>query len=580
MVAVEKEIDISTEIARCRASVVYFIWTYCRLRDRQAKAVVPFHLWPQQARSLKIMVESQFSIHLKARQTGYSSLVVARAVHLALFQPGAVILLFSRGIRESKDLIRRFKAMVGSLPDWMKPAMYPTDATQELELSNGSRLISFASRGSGGDSYTADLAIVDEADLIADLNELLEGLEPTVAASGQLIMLSRVDKSKPNSAFKAVYRAAVAGENEYAHSFTPWFAKPGRTQKWYEIQKRNTETRTGALDDLWSNYPATPEEALAPRTLDKRLPFKWLNQCFEAMPELPLTVTPFAGLAGNLRVYELPRRGEEYIGGMDVAEGNPNSDDSVICMMNRRTLRQVAILVGKYEPSVLATYGARISEWYNRAWLNIERNNHGFAAIDEARRLRCRILAGRDNKLGWWTDLRGKSFMYDAVAESVRCASCTIVDKQTLEQLSIIENGSLSAPEGNSRNSDTYAAQVVQHDDCAVAFALALHGACTPIRKGDLNVINFSRNPEPDAPAPVQATEGVNWIESIGEYWVQRTAPDGSRVDFFGSADRAEAQEAARIVDAMIGQKGPVAPPSDPGHLEIYRLLLNRGCIQ
>jgi len=42
------------------------------------------------------------------------------------------------------------------------------------------------------------MAIVDEADLIPDLNDLLQRVKPTIDAGGKLILISRSNKRKPN----------------------------------------------------------------------------------------------------------------------------------------------------------------------------------------------------------------------------------------------------------------------------------------------------------------------------------------------------------------------------------------------
>lgn len=555
MPATADEIDIDAELDRCCRSPVYFVWNYCRIKDRKSKGFIPFRMWPDQVGVLRLLFACSFAILLKARQIGMTTLVVCYAVWLAIFRPGSLILIFSKTQNEAKDVLRRIKATVASLPSWQQPSEILVDATQQWEWSNGSRFITFASRGPGGDSYTADLVIIDEADLIPELNQLLEGAEPTVAGGGQLVLLSRVDKGKPNSPFKEIWRGAVKGENEYKPKFIPWFSRPDRSPQWYETQKRNIESRTGALDDLYAQYPATPEEALAPRQLDKRFPIKWLQDCFEDKTPLPLTVTPLAGVAG-FRCYELPKVGCDYIIGMDVAEGNPNSDDSVCCVLNRTSLRQVAVLSGKYEPAALAQIGKQIADWYRNAWIQVERNNHGFSCIDELRKLRARILAGPDNKLGWWTHLRGKVGMYNSVAEALRCRSCTITDKQTLDQLAELDAVTLAAPESGGRDrgrEDTDGA--VRHDDCAVAFALALVGAATPVRKGDLHVQTFNRTPDAVDEERIRELKtlgtGVKYFPSLGEYWVQRER-DGQRHDIFGTTDEAAAQLASATVDALL----------------------------
>ena len=59
-----------------------------------------------------------------------------------------------------------------------------------------------------------------------------------------------------------------------------------RTGEWYEAEKRAFLAQTGALDDLYQEYPATDAEAMAPRSLDKRLPAQWLQNCYR--PQEPV----------------------------------------------------------------------------------------------------------------------------------------------------------------------------------------------------------------------------------------------------------------------------------------------------
>jgi len=131
-----------------------------------------------------------------------------------------------------------------------------------------------------GDSYTATLAVVDEADLCPDLDRLMRAVKPTIDGGGRMILLSRADKTKPLSPFKRIYQGARQGQNEWTAVFLPWHARPDRDAAWYEEQQQDIFSRTGAVDDLHEQYPATDAEALAPRTLDKRLPAAWLHRCY------------------------------------------------------------------------------------------------------------------------------------------------------------------------------------------------------------------------------------------------------------------------------------------------------------
>jgi len=108
----------------------------------------------------------------------------------------------------------------------------------------------------------------------------MRAVKPTIDGGGRMLLISRADKSKPESAFKRIYRAARERANDSRPVFLPWHGRPDRTADWYESQKRDILARTGALDDLAEQYPATDAEALAPRSRDKRLPAEWLQKCY------------------------------------------------------------------------------------------------------------------------------------------------------------------------------------------------------------------------------------------------------------------------------------------------------------
>jgi hypothetical protein len=568
--------DPVTEIRRCAANPLYFVFHYCRIKNEKTRRFERFGLWQAQTESLKTLWTERFVVMLKARQLGATTLVVCFAVWLALFQPNSTILIFSKTQREAKDMLRRVKMTIRWLPIWLQPSGFVVDATQELELPNGSRFITFASRGPGGDSYTASLVIIDEADLIPNLNELLEGAEPTIAADGRMVLLSRANKKgtdAPNSPFKKIYRAAVKLENQFKPLFLPWFAKPDRTQAWYEEQRRSIESRTGSLDDLYAQYPATADEAMAPREDDRRFLAKHVLKIFEPGTPLPANVLPWKGFEGHLRVYKLPERGHSYVIGADVAEGNPNSDDSVACVVDRATQEQVCVLSAKLEPGELAHWLARLAEWYNNAAVLVERNNHGAHCLNTLRSVpagvarRPRLLLGRDKKYGWWTDFTGKRLMYAQLADAIRCGSCLIVDQMTYDQLISLDVDEMNAPEG-------------EHDDCAIAYALAVYACSTPEKRPEVQVLTYNRGgpaeAAPEAAGPVY--EGVTWIESNEEWWAQRTR-DGERIDLYGSRERSEAEHAAMAADRMLAAEGRVERPKDAIEAVVWERLRERGWI-
>src|SRR5262245_47062333 len=179
-----------------------------------------------------------------------------------LFRPAAEVLLFSRRDDEATDLLaHRLRGMYDRLPAWLKVRSFVVDNDHEWQLSNGSRALAFPT--TAGDSYTATLAVVDEADLVPDLDRLMRAVKPTVDGGGRMVLLSRADKTRPESPFKRVYRAARQGQNDWHPVFAPWQADPRRDAAWYERQRADVLARTGSLDDLHEQYPASEAEALS-----------------------------------------------------------------------------------------------------------------------------------------------------------------------------------------------------------------------------------------------------------------------------------------------------------------------------
>jgi hypothetical protein len=455
------------EWERCRADAAHFIDAHCWIDTEPTWE--RFRLWPAQRSAIAELTDHRRVVALKARQLGLSWLALALALHQAIFVPGTTSLFFSKGEKEARELLRRLRGMVDRLPDWLRPGLSAPTNTEELTFANESNVKIFPT--TGGRSYTGSLAIVDEADwLVPDdksgadrLPALLNAVKPTVDAGGRLVLLSSPRKAMPDSAFKAIYRAAKAGENSYRAVFLPWSARPGRTLEWYEEQKRDCLAQTGSLDDLQQEYPGTDAEALAPRSLDKRLPAEWLLACYSDKPAESRSPPhqPPPAIRG-LVCYRWPRHGETFVIGADPAEGNPTSDDSAFTVLDAATWEEVASLAGRFEPSVFAAHIDAAGRYYHNAGVLVERNNHGHAVLlwlrDNSRLAR---LGGHDGNVGWLSSGKGKPLMYDAAADAFRQRETTIHTFATYVQLSSIEGATLRAPAG-------------QKDDMATGYALAL----------------------------------------------------------------------------------------------------------
>jgi hypothetical protein len=444
----------------CAESPLYFIHHYVHIYDALIKDWILFRLWPAQARTLKVFQAERLVVVLKARQIGLTWLALGYALWLMLFHPAATVLLYSRRDDEAIDLLDfRLKNMYRRLPRWMRARRVVTDSKHEWELSNGSRAKAMPT--TAGDSYTVTLVIGDEFDLIPDQDRIMASVKPTIDNGGQMILLSRPDKGRPQSRFKAIYKAAKEKANAWAAVFLPWYAHPGRDQAWYEAQRIDKLSTTGSEDELHEQYPETDAQALAARTLDKRIAPAWLQKCLVEMGGLDPLPEGAPSIPG-LRIYKLPHKGHQYVGGLDPAEGNPTSDDSAMTFRCIQTGEEVASLRGKFQPSTLAAHADVIGRYFNRAALMVERNNHGHAVLLWLRdHSKLQRLTGFDGKEGWHSTTLGKAKLYDAAADFYRNEEGVLHTFVTYTQLASIEGNTLRAPEG-------------EHDDLADSDALSI----------------------------------------------------------------------------------------------------------
>lgn len=261
------------EWERCAADKAYWIRSHVKIYDPPTKSWIPFDLWPDQERALSVIDGNDKSLALKARQLGMTWLCLADILHGMLFEPIFTALVFSLREAESVQLIskERLWGMYLNLPEWMRGGEPLVDSATVKTLANGSTVKAFPSNR--GDSYSANFALIDEAALIDNLAALLASVEPTINAGGKLVMISRANKKKSDNAFHNIYKDARLGKNGWACVFLPWYAHPGRDQAWYDKTLAATISASGGkLDDMYEQYPATDEEALARGTTGKIYP--------------------------------------------------------------------------------------------------------------------------------------------------------------------------------------------------------------------------------------------------------------------------------------------------------------------
>ena len=176
---------------------------------------------------------------------------------------------------------------------------------------------------------------------------------------------------------------------------------------------------------------------------------------------------------GSLKIWEMPIAGESYCIGADVAEGLATGDWSVAVVMNSK-LDVVAKYRSHIDPDLYGNELIKLANIYNEAYLAVENNNHGLTTLksilnDEYFNIFYTKTYDKTNdtttkKVGWSTNSKTKPLMIAKLAEFIREKWLGIKDLEIVMELYsyvIDDKGKTNAQEG-------------KHDDCVMAFAIAL----------------------------------------------------------------------------------------------------------
>lgn len=256
------------ELDYCKNHIEYFIDSYGHIEDKQnqdGEFIKPFKMWKAQREALNSIVSHRWNIILKARQLGFSWLVMHIAAHLLITSYGKLAIGLSQSEKEAKELVRRLTVILRYMPEliaekgnipngWDGPIFDSTALTVTITFPNGleSKFEAFPSAPGAGRSFTANLIILDEWAYQQYAEEIWGAAFPTINSKfgGMVIGLST---NQRGSFFEQMF---IDPDNGFNKIFIPWYADPSRDDAWYERTKRMMG------DSMTAEYPATIDEAL------------------------------------------------------------------------------------------------------------------------------------------------------------------------------------------------------------------------------------------------------------------------------------------------------------------------------
>jgi phage terminase large subunit-like protein len=151
---------IKLEYRKCFQDPVYFMRKYCVIQHPQ-RGKVNFNLYPYQEDTLRTISVHDYSIILKSRQLGISTLCAAYALWYMMFFSDKNIMVLATKQEVAKNLVTKVRVMYENLPSWLRVTAIE-DNKLSLRLKNGSQIKASTTQADSGRSEALSMLIVDE----------------------------------------------------------------------------------------------------------------------------------------------------------------------------------------------------------------------------------------------------------------------------------------------------------------------------------------------------------------------------------------------------------------------------------
>jgi hypothetical protein len=356
--------EIIREIGKCGKNPDYFINNYAKI-SHPLKGLIPFKTYDYQKNLLEQFNDHRFTVILKARQLGISTITAAYVAWMMIFHRDRNILVMATKFGTAANLVKKVKHIIKYLPPWIKQlAKVTVDNKTSFELSNGSEIKASSTSADAGRSEALSLLVVDEAAHVEGLEELWTGLYPTLSTGGRCIALST-----PNGVgnwFHQTYIDSEAEKNDFFPVQLMWDVHPERDQDWFEHETRNMSRRQIA-QELLCNFNASGETVIHSDNIE------------EMLSEL-IDPKHRTGFDRNFWIWEEFNPENSYLLSADVARGD-GKDYSVFHIFKLETMEIIAEYQGKLPPDMFASVLSNAGKEYGNCMIVVENNTIGHTVL-------------------------------------------------------------------------------------------------------------------------------------------------------------------------------------------------------
>lgn len=521
---------------RLKQKIRDFDWyapKFLRIRTKTGEVVplefnVAQKIVHERVRKIKMENRPVRIIILKARQQGISTYTEGLIFHDTATRKGRKSNIIAHDPESSASIFEMTKLFYESLPLGIAP-MKRYDNTRRLVFENpddearkenpglrSSLQVGTAAkkekRGSTVHNFHAsEVAFWPDADRL-----MLAALQEVPDHSDTMVILESTANGVGGYFYKT-YWTAKNGENGYEAIFLPWHIFPEYSRpieagfiltkseeelkELYHLTDEQLSWRRWAIANkcggseltFRQEYPSSDREAFivsgSPKFNVENLAIyqqycpkpKWIGDLTSAnTSEGVKTPEINKHSGGHLRIYKWPDPKKTYVIGGDTAKGTPNSDFSVLQVLEKETGDLCATLRGKINPTEFAYEAARLGYFYGgaskAALIGIEVNKDGITTNRELhsviqypllfrRRTVDKTSEETEYKLGFHTNDRTRAVILNKLDNWINEGEFALNDETTiLECMTFVKD-----------EAGKYEAQEGCHDDCVIALAIAVY---------------------------------------------------------------------------------------------------------
>jgi hypothetical protein len=336
------------------------------------------------------------NIVLKARQMGLTTWAAARFFLKTVTRPGTMTLEVAHTQEAAEEIFRIVHRFVDWLPDELRSGPLRTSRSSVRrivfpEMDSQYCVVSAADRNAGRGMTVQNLHCSELARWPGDPAETLAGLRAALAPGAELIL-----ESTPEGVGGCFHEQwQKAAETGMVRHFCPWWM-----ERRYRARAVDPESLSGEERELRSRPGLDLEQIGFRRQI--RADFRGLarqeyaedeESCFlasgdsvfelDAIEARLLTAPPPSALRlnGQLEIWLPPVAGRQYLVAVDPAGGGSEGDYSAAQVLDLESGLQCAEFAGHVGGLELARLTTDLAREYNKAWLVVERNNHGSGVL-------------------------------------------------------------------------------------------------------------------------------------------------------------------------------------------------------